>query len=561
MTDNPFDHIPDAGAAPAAPAAPAADPFAHIPEQVSNYDTSKVGRFMTGVKEPIYGAGQLLAHLTGYGADTMDKKVSELEKHYQAQRAGAGIKPEDWDYTAGLGNIASPINYLPGAAAGRVLGAAGKAATLAGRMGEGALAGASQGAFTPVAEPGNNYGDQKVAQAGVGAIAGTAGAPIGRALAGSMAPEVTPAARQLMNEGVELTGPQAAGGFLKKIEDVLAGSPVGGSITKARQRGIESFDRAAGDRALAPIGERVPESLSNGHAIINDVEDKLGQAYERVHSGTTLHMDPELQNDLMAVGQQHRTLGPERLQQLQAFIDQNIEEPLRDHGGVIPGDIIHGGASNLRREASNLASDPNAFTRNLGMAVQDVHDAMNAALERQNPGFAAQLQQANTGWANFVRMRQAAATTGAQNFEGTFTPAQFGAATKAADKSAGKGASARGNALGQDLAEAGKGVMPSKIPDSGTAQRAAAMAMIGGHLAVSPQTAILHAILPLLYSPTGVRLQRALLTGQRPAAIQAMGSPIAGMMPRATATAGLSAMNPNTNEAIGQNFANKAVGQ
>jgi len=555
VTDNPFDHIPYAGTA------QSSDPFAHIPEQLSNYDTSKVGRFMTGVKEPVYGAGQLLAHLTGVGSGFMDKKVSELEKHYQAQRAGAGIGPNDWDYSAGLGNLASPINYLPGAVAGRALGVAGRAATLAGRMGEGAMAGAAQGAFTPVAQPGNNFAEQKTAQAGMGAAAGAIGAPIGRALGASMAPEVAPAARQLLNENVELTGPQAAGGFLKKMEDVLAGSPVGAPIQAARQRGIESFDRAAGNRALAPIGERVPTHLTSGHAIIDDVETKLGNAYDRVHSGTSLAMDPQLQNDLTTIGQQYRTLGSERLQQLQSFIDQNIEEPLRDHGGIIPGNIVHGGAANLRREAANLASDPNAFTRNLGTAVQDVHDAMNAALERQNPGFAAQLGAANTGWANFVRMRQAAASVGAQSTEGSFTPAQLGAATKALDRSAGKGASARGTALMQDLAEAGKGVMPSKIPDSGTAQRAAALAMLAGHVAVSPQTALLHAVLPLLYSRTGVRLQRALLTGRRPAALQSLANPISGLMPRATAIAGLSAMNPDTNAAVGQNFAQKALGQ
>ena len=541
MTDNAFDHlIPEQQTGNGA-AAEDQNAFSHLipSEPVSNWDTSMGGRFMTGVKEPLYGAAQLAAHLTGYGAETMDKKVADLEKHYQAQRTGAGIKPEDWDYSAGLGNIVSPINYLPGAAVGRVVGTAGRAASLATRLGEGAMAGAAQGAFTPVQDT-SDFAEKKAWQAGTGAAAGAAGAPIGSALARSMAPEVTPAARTLISEGVELTGPQARGGFAKKVEDILANSPVGGPIQAARQRGNDDFVRAAGQRALGHIGETIDPAANTGHAVVADVADKLGARYRNIHANTSLTMDPQLQSDLMAVGQQHRTLGPARLQQLQAYIDQNIEEPLVNHGGTMPGAAVHGGASNLQREAANLATDQDAFNRNLGTAIGDVHDAMNAALERQNPGFRDQLQAANRGYTDFVRIRQAASSTAAQPYEGTFLPSQLSTATRSLDRSAGKGASARGTAPMQDLAEAARSVMPNKIPDSGTAQRMAGLAMLGGHIAISPQTAALHAILPLLYSPTGVRLTRNLMTAQMPMA-QGMGS----MVPRGVANGVLSSTNPD----------------
>ena len=552
---DPFDHLPDAAKTDAS-----ADPFAHIPDappQVSNWESSKAGRFMTGVKEPFYGAAQLAAHATGYGVEAMDKRVADLEKRYQASRSQAGIKPEDWDYMAGLGNIASPINYLPGAVAGRVLGTAGRAASLGTRLGEGALVGATQGATTPVADTAD-YGDKKLYQTVLGAGVGAAGVPIGRAVGAVVAPEITPAARALANEGVELTPGQTAGGLWKSVEDTLAPVPfIGAPIRSAQERGVISLDRAAGQRALTPIGEHLDPAARSGHAIAEDVSNRLGQRYEQIHNATSLTMDDQLQNDLQAIARQHATLGPERLGQLQSYIDQHIEQPLVDHGGTLPGAVIHGAASNLRREAANLATDPNAFTRNLGTALGDVHDALNDALERQNPGFAAQLQAVNTGWANYVRIRQAAASTAAQAHEGSFTGTQLGMATKAMDRSAGKGQSARGNALMQDLAENARQVMPSKMGSSGTAERAAMLGVMGGHLAVSPQTAVASALMPLLYSRYGSNAVRNFMLAPRGAAMTAAAPTLAGLAPRASATGALSSTNEDAK--VGQNFANLAL--
>jgi hypothetical protein len=346
-----------------------------------------------------------------------------------------------------------------------------------------------------------------------------------------------------------MTPGQKAGGLLKKMEDALA--TVSPSIQEARGRAFESFDRVAANRALAPIGERLPQGVRTGHEIASTVEERLGLAYDRVHSATHLGMDQQLQNDLMAVGHRYRTLGPERLGQLQAFIDQNIEEPLVNHGGIMPGQAVHDGSANLRRMAGSLSSDRDGFNRELGAALTDVHQAMEQALERQNPGFARELQRANRGWAEYVRIRQAAGSRGAQGFEGTFTPAQLGSAARGLDRTAGKGASARGEALMQDLAEAGQSALSSKMPSSGTAERAAMLALLGGHLALSPQTAIVHALLPALYSRRGVALANRALGAQMPA-------PVSALAPRVAATGALST-NDTTPRQVGENFTARAL--
>ena len=526
---------------------------------VSPWESSKAGRFVQGLKEPIYGAGQLAAHLTGLGAETMDKEVAELERRYQASRAAAGIGKQDWDYAAGLGNIASPINYIPGAAVGRLLGAAGRGATLASRLGEGVASGAAQGAFTPVADTsGGDFAEQKARQAGVGAAAGSAGAALGPGIRRAIAPGLAPGVEQTL-ANVELTPGQRAGGFLKKAEDALA--TISPSIQEARTRSFESFDRVAGNRALAHINEHLPANVRTGHEIATELTDRLGNEYNRIHSATSLGMDPQLQNDLQAVGRRYRTLGPERLQQLQEFIDQNIEEPLRDHGGIAPGQAVHTGMANLRRMAGTLSTDRDGFTRELGAALEDVHDAANAALERQNPGFRQALQRANAGYADFVRIRHAASSRGAKDYEGTFMPSQLSSAARAMDRSAGKGDFARKRALMQDLAGAGQSAMPSKMPSSGTAERAAALALLGGHLAISPSTAVIHALLPALYSRRGVQLANAALAARMPA-------PVTALMPRAAASGALSATDTTRRRspvdeqiARGQQFVKTAMGQ
>jgi len=517
---------------------------------VSSWDASKAGRFVQGLAEPVVGAGQLAAHLTGVGTDTMDRIVKEREAKYQASRRAAGISPQDWDYMAGLGNIASPINYIPGALAGRVLGTAGRAATMGRRVGEGVLSGAAQSAFTPVVDTsGGDFAEKKTGQAGLGALAGGAGAPIAASISGAIAPGITPEVRQLLREGVDLTPGQTAGGFLKYLEDIGAGTPfVSGPIQAARQRSLETFNQAAANRALAPIGERVPQGLRTGHDLAAFVEERLGNAYQNVHSGTQLGIDPPLRNDLLRIGQRYQTLGAERNAQLQAIIDENLERLDAAHSGAIPGDVVHGGMANIRRLSGNLQADRDAFNRELGTALEDVHGAMEIALERQNPGFLQELQNANKGWANYVRFRQAAASGPAQAHEGTFLPSQLGSASRQLDRSAGKGASARGTALMQDLVEAGRSTMPSKVPNSGTAERAATLALLGGHMAISPQTAILSALIPGLYSRTGVRLARSLLTAPRPQGAEAFGRGLNVLGSRAGAEGALSTFDTTPRE-------------
>jgi len=119
---------------------------------------------------------------------------------------------------------------------------------------------------------------------------------------------------------------------------------------------------------------------------------------------------------------------------------------------------------------------------------------MRQNLERINPRYAGELRQINSGWAMYARIRDAAAQR--RTSGGVFTPSDLLGAVKKGDRSVSKGSFARGDALMQDFAEAGQQVLPSKIPDSGTAGRSLASAAGLGYLSPKVLAGVAAASLP-----------------------------------------------------------------
>jgi hypothetical protein len=139
----------------------------------------------------------------------------------------------------------------------------------------------------------------------------------------------------------------------------------------------------------------------------------------------------------------------------------------------------------------------------IGRAYQQAFADIREALGRNNPQYADELSKINTGWANYSRIRSAGSKAGTSE---VFTPFQLAAAVRQADQSAGKGQTAKGQALMQDLTDAAEKVLPSQIKDSGTAAR-----MMAGNW----KDYLLGAATAAPYMPGGRQITQALLT-QRP---------------------------------------------
>ena len=336
--------------------------------------------------------------------------------------------------------------------------------------------GAATGALEPTA--GGDFWRQKLGQVGLGAAAGGVTHVAGNALAGIVAPQLAGPRAALFNEGVNLTPGQALGGIARRIEDKATSLPlVGDAIQNARAKGIESFDRAAINRTLAPIGEALPAPLKAGRTAIDFAHERLSDAYDKLLPHLKGALDPELQQDIGAVEGLGGNLPEAQQRQLNSIIKNEITDRFTS-GGVTSGRSLKDIESELGRIARENGRSSDYDVRRLGTAVQELQASVRRMVERQNPAQQGALSKINEGWANLLRVERAAGSAGAQG--GVFTPAQLANAAKAFDSSRNKSGFARGNALMQDLTDAGKSVLPSTVPNSGTTDRLLLSALMGG---------------------------------------------------------------------------------
>lgn len=332
--------------------------------------------------------------------------------------------------------------------------------------------------------------------AGLGAVGGAGFSGAADALGGIAARAQPTAARRLSREGVDLTPGQMLsdvpllGPVVRGIEDGASSIPiVGAPIAAARERSLSTFNRAALNRALAPIGQQMPRNAEMGYSAIDDVQNRLGAAYDEVLPRVSAQLDQPLYDGLAQVLDRAATEMPEDLvRQLTAVAQQRIFRGLDDASATISGEQfkrIESELGALSREYRN-ATDPAA--RAFARSIDDMRGEVRNLIARQNPDEAARIADINRGYANLVRIEDAAGSSASQAAEGVFSPTQLG---MAAARGAPRSARARGDALMQDLASAGRAVLPSTVGDSGTATRGALTGIVAGAgAAINPGVAI-----------------------------------------------------------------------
>lgn len=286
---------------------------------------------------------------------------------------------------------------------------------------------------------------------------------------------IAPAAEDastLAAKGVTMTPGQIIGGYPKALEDAITSIPYLGSwVSSGRGRSIESFNKAVGNQALEPIGEALSKKTSAGHETIAEVESKLSSSYDKLLPNLKFSPDKQYAQDMQNIMRDNVAMLP-AAQQKQYITILNKKLPSMTKSG----DSFKKAESTLSTFASNYSKSSVAAERDLGATINNVITAMRSNLERSNPAHAAELAKINSGWAMYTRMRDAAV----KGSEGVFTPAQLLSAVKAGDRSVRKGSFAKGDALMQIFAETGQRVLPSKLPSSGTSERAAVMAALAG---------------------------------------------------------------------------------
>lgn len=338
-------------------------------------------------------------------------------------------------------------------------------------MARGAIIGATEGAAY-------GLGDRGTVQERLGAANRNAllGGVLGAA-GGAMAPAtrrapkpVDPNVRKLAQEGVQMTPGQMRGGMAKTLEDQATSLPIlGPAIQEARQSSLNSMNRAIANRTLKPVGETLPAGIEAGTDAIKYVGDRLSAGYEKAIPQRTIRADPAFADDARAAMANVNTMTPAAVERLNNIIDQRVTSRL-GQGGVMDGATFKQIQSELSYEASRFKGAQDPDLREIGVILDNVRGALDGAARRQDPQFARTMDQLDAGWAELTRWENAASKAGVEG--GIVTPSQYDAAVRMGDKRVRRRGYARGEALGQDFSSAAKAVLPSKVPNSGTADRA-----------------------------------------------------------------------------------------
>lgn len=530
-----------------------------ITEGAKNFtdDMSGLDKFMAGAGKAVADTGRGLKQLASFVVPGMDSNaitadIIEARKRDKAlMDTGAGMAGDIAGNVAiallpgaslkGAGAVASKVPML--ARTAPALNAAGSALMAPTSIKSAAAVGGGMGLIQPAADA-----TERVTNALIGAGTAAAAQGLTKGLSRVAAPQTRPEVKALIDEGVDLTPGQIVGGAAQRVEDGLTSLPVVGDAIKAAQRrGIESFDTAAINRSLAPIGKSLPKGMK-GREAIAFAQQALGDAYDDLLPRMVGALDnappanalsgaagqaakPTFRQELDVI----RKMGTDGLPEAQAgqlgrIIDKEVIGRFTQEGRA-SGETLKNIESKLGKMAKDFGRSENYDVRTMGDAVEEIRNAMRRMIEDVNPGHGEQLAAVNSGYANFKRIQKAAGAVGAK--DGVFTPAQLQSAVKALDRSKDKGRFAVGEALMQDLSEPAKSVLSQTVPDSGTPFRLANLATMGGGYFLDPTVAATTLGAAGAYSRPAQKVVEALLV-KRPELIRQLGPKIAAAAPYAT---------------------------
>ena len=386
-----------------------------------------------GAMDVVHGGAQIGARMgpeIGDTTTTPEQSQGLTQRVDQAAQQSAQAYQNDphrqaHPIAAGIGRIGGNV-----AATAPLMALPGGAASIPGRIGMGAAAGAMGAAAQPVT--GGDYWTEKAKQVGIGAAAGGALGGAGRAIGPPLG--------------------QAAQDAISKFPHIAA------LIRGTAARSPDNFNRGAINQALDPIGAVIPPNVKAGHELINAGSDALTDAYNKVLPRLSLRADPDFMlkgmADIRSAGEE---LLPDQQKVFLKLVENRIEKPLADARGMLDGEAIKRAESALTKKASAYGGSSDAGQRELSEALYAARESMMEAVARQNPEAAGALQRVNQAYAMFTRVRAAASRKA--DSEGVFTPQDLLAASRSGDKSAGKGSFAKGDAAMQAVGEATKGPM------------------------------------------------------------------------------------------------------
>ena len=421
---------------------------------------------------PLAGPVQRVVNALGMGGagaekpPNMDQLVAQREANYQKS---PDVTHHLW--ASMLGNVAGTA--LATAPLGFAGGALAKGASVARGIGTAAGLGGAGAAIEPTTVgPKEDFWTQKEKQVALGAATGGALGGAGRLAGAAIAPRLGGDAAALASKGVQLTPGQMVSGSLgapaRFAEAKLQSFPIlGDFIAHARGQSLKSYNTATINQALEPIGASLPKNISAGNQAIKFAGNAVSKAYDNVLGRIPqVVRDPELTNALKAVELDARQR-PAVWRTLRGEIQRTVGKLQRE--GPITGREAQRASSELERLARGFQNSEDFSQREIARYLREVRSAISDAIERQYPQDAPALRNAHAAQAMLVRIENAANRRAGS--EGIFTPMDLLSSIRSSASGVRRREFARGDALMQEWAQQGQRLLPSMVPDSGTAGR------------------------------------------------------------------------------------------
>jgi hypothetical protein len=375
-----------------------------------------------------------------------------------------------------LGEIGGTIGASYG------IGAGGR--VLAGRLAPALLGGGNAArlgrAVAPDVAYGALYGNNTEGDPLTGATFGAAGSLAGQGLAHGLGATVgglnrTAAAQALLDRGVPVSVARQLG--LGRVEDVLQSLPLAGDASRARQAdSFVGFNQAAFQEGGKPIGANIPPIA--GRDGLDALNQSVGGAYDAATRGVTVDIGPHFTADFGNLTRKISGL-PGDYQAAARQVIQNRVAPAVA-GGQMTGETYQQAIRGLRAARSNADNVGNTgFEQDYREVLGDAENMLTGAMMRGGGQQTIDgLARANEAYGNFKILEDAAlnrAKVGTRTGEvNVFTPSQLLEAARKSEAKFGNGAALR------QLGEQGQEVLPSTVPNSGTTDRAAALALLAG---------------------------------------------------------------------------------
>ena len=303
------------------------------------------------------------------------------------------------------------------------------------------------------------------------AVGQTLGKGAGAAVGGV---NVSPQVQALRDRGVRLTTGRQLGSTASRVEDALQSLPVVGDTIRGRQLdSFKDFNKGAFNIGAEAIGETIDDT---GRDALEAFDGAVGSSYRDALRGRSVPVDRNLTDDLAPAAAARGELPDDLLPRTDRLIENHLG-PIGE-SGQITGEAYQRARRGLGRARKNANQIAGEFDEPYRDTMTGVLEALDAQLARTGGDDVIEgLNAANKANKNLRVLEDAsldAAKIGTQTGEANiFTPAQLLAASRKSEKRFGGGAELR------EFGEQGQAILPSRLPNSGTTDRALLAAALG----------------------------------------------------------------------------------